>query len=284
MKLKDYITLGNLLSGFAAVIALFFDRFALACYLICLAYVFDVLDGPVARLTRQLDSFGGILDSVCDFVTNSIFMSFLVFHFFWRQAGWPVWVAAVVGAFPAALGTIRQARQQDRPLTYPCYWIGLPRPVLALFILALLNSSLVALASGPVRPWVNGFLAALIVGGSLLHLSHIPFVNHHERRFMTFLRLGAWVFLLGAPLMLGVSLGVFKDGRLFFDHLLFCFFIYLGLAWTQIPYQDVERLRALRRGEPLRLPLVHRDSAWRPRTWAPFFLERDAEDSQAVER
>lgn len=275
MKLKDYITLGNLLSGFAAVIALFAGRFSLACYLICLAYVFDVLDGPVARLTRQHDTFGGILDSVCDFVTNSIFMSFLVFYFFWREAGWPLALAALVGAFPAALGTIRQARQQDRPLSFPCYWIGLPRPALALFILALLNSSLVALATGALRPWVNGLLALLIVAGSLLHLSRLPFVNHHERRFMTFLRLGAWVFLLGSPLAFAASLALFGDGRLLFDHWVFCFLIYLGLAWTQIPYADIERLREARRGMPVRLPLVHRDVDWRPRTWAPFFLERD---------
>ncbi len=275
MKLKDYVTLGNLLAGFAAVIVLFYGKFHLACYLICLAYVFDVLDGLVARLTRQLDTFGGILDSVCDFVTNSIFMSFLVFFFFWREVGWPAPLAAAVGAFPAALGTIRQARQQDRPLSFPCYWIGLPRPVLALFILALLNSSLVAMGTGAARPWVNGLLALLVAGGSLLHLSSIPFVNHHERRFMTLLRLGAWVFLLGAPLSLSLSLVIFHDGRMFFDHLLFCFFIYLGLAWTQIPYQDIERLRALRRGEPLRLPLVHQSGEWRPRTLAPFFLERN---------
>ena len=48
MKLKDYVTLGNLLGGFAAVIALMHDQFTLACALIYVAYAFDVLDGLVA--------------------------------------------------------------------------------------------------------------------------------------------------------------------------------------------------------------------------------------------
>ena len=66
MKLKDYFTLGNLLGGFAAVIALMHDQFTLACGLIYVAYAFDVLDGPVARLTGQYDTFGGHFDSACD--------------------------------------------------------------------------------------------------------------------------------------------------------------------------------------------------------------------------
>lgn len=272
MKLKDYCTLGNLLGGFAAVIALFHDRFDWACYLIYIAYVFDVLDGPVARLTKQFDRFGGLFDSVCDYITNSIAVSFIIYYAFWKLAGYPWWLAAGIAAFPFSFGTIRQARGMERDLSYPCYWIGVPRPVLAIFILAALNSSLFNLPMSPWRELGHGATAALVVVGSILHLSHLPFVNHHERRWMSWLRFGAYFFLAGTPLAFLVGWLVFKQPELGYDYLLFSMFIYVFLSWTQIPREDLRRIKAYLRGEPLRKPLVHLESSWRSKSWADYWL------------
>jgi phosphatidylserine synthase len=274
MKLKDYVTLGNLLGGFGSVVALFLGSFEWACYLIVAAYACDVLDGPVARLTRQHDSFGSILDSVCDYITNSICASFLVFFFFWQIVGWHWLLAAALAAFPATLGTIRQARQMDHPVSIPCYWLGLTRPAFTLAFLVSVNSSLLAVAASNFGTLAHAGVAAYVVVGSFFHLSNWPFVAHHGRRFMGLLRFGKWVFLLGCPMALLISLLIWRDGRLFFDHALLCFFVYLFLSWTQIPRADLRLARAAVRGEPGGLPLVHRDSPWRPRTLAPFFLEQ----------
>ena len=199
MKLKDYVTLGNLLGGFAAVIALMHDQFTLACALIYVAYAFDVLDGLVARLTRQYDTFGGHFDSACDFITNSIVTGFIVYYAFLNNVGYPMWAAAILGSFPVVYGTIRQARQQDKPTYFPGYWLGLPRPVASLFIVAMLNSALFTVDASPWREIAHGIGAFLVVVMSYLHLSMLPFCSNKERRWLGSMRFGMIWFLFGSP-------------------------------------------------------------------------------------
>lgn len=281
MKLKDLFTLGNLLGGFAAVIALFRGSFEWACYLIYLAYAFDTLDGPVARLTKQYDEFGGIFDTVSDFVTNSIATSFVIYYAFWKNAEYHWLLAATIAAFPFAFGTIRQAKGMERPLSYPCYWLGVPRPVLALFALAMLNSSMFAISISPWRDICHATAAVLIVAMSALHLSKLPFVNHSERRWMSALRFGAWAFLAGSPLSLVGGWLLFDRPGLFYDYVFFCLLAYVAISWTQIPRPDLQRIRDYLAGGPLVLPLVHRSSGWRSTSWADFFLVREAQQEPA---
>ncbi len=279
MKLKDYVTLGNLIGGFAAVIALFYNSFDWACYLIYIAYVFDIADGPVARLTKQFDEFGGILDTVCDYITNSIACSFIIVYAFWQKAGWPLWAAALIGAFPFTFGTIRQAKGMENEISYPCYWLGVPRPVAAMAILAMLNSSVFTMG-GPLQPYLHGLAAFVVILLSVLHLSHFPFVNHHKRRWMTALRFGAWFFLAGTPISFLVGWLAFDYPRLGYDHLFFSFLIYILVAWTQIPKTDLRRIKQVIAGGPLVLPLVHKESkeGWRSRSIADYFIVPDEGD------
>jgi phosphatidylserine synthase len=272
MKLKDYFTLGNLLGGFAAVIALFHDRFDWACYLIYLAYIFDVLDGPVARLTKQFDKFGGLFDSISDYITNSIALSFIVYYAFWKRAGYPWQLAAVLGAFPFAFGTIRQARGMERELSFPCYWIGLPRPVLAIFLLAVFNSSLFNMPSSPWREVGQGLAALFVVVGSVFHLSHVPFINHHERRWMTGPWFGMNWFLFGTPVAFLVGWLLLRWPELVYEHLTFGMLWYVFCSWMHIPREDLRRIRAYVAGGPLVKPLVHLDSEWRSRSLADYWL------------
>ncbi|MBW2733953.1 MAG: CDP-alcohol phosphatidyltransferase family protein [Deltaproteobacteria bacterium] len=278
MKLKDFVTLGNLLGGFASVIALFQGSFDWACYFVYIAYVFDVLDGPVARLTKQYDAFGGILDTVCDYITNSITTSFIIYYAFWKMAGYHWLVAAVIAAFPFTFGTIRQAKGMEKELSYPCYWLGVPRPVLALFVLAVLNSSLFNLGISPWQEIGQVVAALLVIVLSILHLSSIPFINHQKRRWMGANRFGAWFFLAGTPLSWLVGWLVFGWPRMAYDHLLISFFVYVFFSWTQIPKTDLRRIRAYVAGGPLVKPLVHRDNDWRSASLADYFLAEDVPD------
>ena len=285
MKLKDYVTLGNLLAGFASVIALFYGSFDWACYLIYIAYIFDILDGPVARLTHQHDEFGGILDTVCDYITNSIAASFIIVFAFWQRAHYPLWIAALIGAFPFTFGTIRQAKGMEKPISYPCYWLGVPRPVSAMFILAMLNSSLFSMG-GPLQPYMHALAAILVIVLSVLHLSKIPFVSHHERRWMSGLRFGAWFFLAGSPISFFVGWLVLDWPGLGYDYLFFSFLAYVLISWTQIPKTDLRRIKQVLAGGPLVLPLVHRESTdgWRSCTGGDYFLVKDIPDSVEGER
>lgn len=273
MKLKDYFTLGNLLSGFAAVIALLHSRFDWACYLIYIAYAFDALDGPVARLTKQFDTFGAHLDTASDYVVNSICSSYIIYYAFERFAHYPWWAAAFVAAWPVAFGTIRQARGADdcRP-SYPCYWIGVPRPVATLAIIALLQSGLFPHDSaGAWGTWGHAVSAATVIVLSVLHLSRIPFINNKHRRWMGIVRVGVYVFLAGAPIAALLGWAVLGRLAFFFDYVLFCLIIYIILSWATIPRTDLRRIRAYLAGGELVRPLVHKDLTWRGRTLFPFF-------------
>jgi len=275
MKLKDYFTLGNLLGGYFSVVALLLGSFDWAVWLIYFAYVCDILDGPVARWTKQHDTFGSIFDTISDYITNSIAVSFILFYAFWHNAGWPAWLAAIIGAFPFTFGSLRQVRGMEKDVSYPAYFLGLPRPVLALFVLALLNSSLFTIS---VQPWdLAGQIAAavLVVAGSILHLSTFPFPSHHGRRFTGMLRFGKWFFLAGSPISLFGGWILFDAPGLFYDHMLISMLTYIFLAWTGMPRTDWYRIRAYLAGGEKVLPLVHPTTGWRSTRLGEFWWWKD---------
>ena len=51
MKLKDYVTMGNILGGLAAMIAAVEGSLDWACGFMLIAWIFDSFDGAVARMT-----------------------------------------------------------------------------------------------------------------------------------------------------------------------------------------------------------------------------------------
>ena len=79
--LPSLLTLSNGLLGFAAIAVAtrqetaFTDALsnqAIACWLIVLAMLCDMLDGRVARMTRLTSDFGGQLDSMCDIISFGV--------------------------------------------------------------------------------------------------------------------------------------------------------------------------------------------------------------------
>jgi len=87
------VTLGNLLSGFAAIhfaarpdfafknpaVAHYFPtNLALACYFIFFAMICDALDGRLARYARTTSDFGGQLDSLADVVSFGVAPAFIM--------------------------------------------------------------------------------------------------------------------------------------------------------------------------------------------------------------
>jgi len=68
-EIPNLITLGNLLCGSLAIIALFEGYWYIAALLILLAAVLDFLDGFAARLLKVSGPFGKELDSLADMVS-----------------------------------------------------------------------------------------------------------------------------------------------------------------------------------------------------------------------
>jgi CDP-diacylglycerol--serine O-phosphatidyltransferase len=246
MKVKDYVTLGNLACGFAAVVSLMLDdaNFSLACFLIIAGFVFDVSDGIVARLMKQHDKFGGELDNLCDLITYSVAPGFVVFHAFYHQAGWPVLSAAFLGFLLPAIGTIRAARYNVRRLEYPGFFVGLPRPAVAILVVSLLQSSLFRFLGTTVSEYFFFIPATMIVLLAFAMLSYIPFLGHHDRKFRGIIHFGKWFFL--ASLALGPLLGWYflDDPRLVFDLLLFDQLCYLLLSHFVVDPEEARAVRA----------------------------------------
>jgi CDP-diacylglycerol--serine O-phosphatidyltransferase len=238
MKLKDYVTLGGLACGLLSIVALMFNRFDLASYMIVLAYVFDFLDGLVARLTKQFNKFGSELDNLCDMISCSIAPGFLIFYAFYNIADYPLWAAAAVMFLPVAAGTVRAARFNVRRAEFPGYFIGMPRTAFALIMVALLNSALFH----SLGPLLSGYMylvpLAIIVAISWEMVSLRPYVGHHNRKFTGWLRFGVWFWLLSIPLSFG--LGWLLDYRsLIFDVVLFDLACYVFLAPLVLSKKEV---------------------------------------------
>jgi CDP-diacylglycerol--serine O-phosphatidyltransferase len=77
--LADWFTLANAYSGVGAVFAVMsfletrdLARFYLACGLIPLAFVFDVLDGRIARWRQESSTLGRELDSLADVISFGV--------------------------------------------------------------------------------------------------------------------------------------------------------------------------------------------------------------------
>ncbi len=237
MKLKDWVTMGNLVCGMTAVALLIMDPFKLgpldnfdvACFLVVFGFVFDALDGLVARLTKQFNKFGSELDNLCDLITYSIAPGFLLFDAFYKQAGYPAWAAAIVGFFPVAVGTIRAARFNVRRAEFPGFFVGFPRTGFALVTVALLQSTLFKYLGSRISEYLYWIPIALVVLCSVMMLSFQGFISHHGTKWHGAIRFGMWWFLISIPV--GIVGGyVFDYWRLMFDFLLFDLCVYMFIS------------------------------------------------------
>ncbi len=138
VAVPSFFTLMNLLCGFGAIIQIHEGRFDQAGWLIVFAGFFDALDGMMARLTNATSMFGVELDSLSDIVSFGVAPAFLVYIFGLQQFGL---LGLIVSALPALCGAVRLARFNvgvDTQGDKPEYFSGLPIPIQAAAIVALI--------------------------------------------------------------------------------------------------------------------------------------------------
>ena len=244
MKLKDYVTLGNLLCGMAVPVALMHHRFDLGCYLIILGWVFDALDGAVARLTKQFNKFGGELDNLCDLVTYSVAPGFLIFYAFYYVADYHIVFASAIAFLPVAVGTVRAARYNVRRAEFPGFFIGLPRTAFALVMVALLQSSLFQFLGRFVSTYLYLIPAAIIIIISYLLMSTRPFIGHHSHKWGGLIRFGIWWFVISIPVGVFGGWLLFGYPGLVFDVLLFDLLVYMLLGNLAVPPKLLAEVKA----------------------------------------
>jgi phosphatidylserine synthase len=170
---KDLVTLISLVCAVASAALAFENQLQLACFFIWLAWVFDGLDGVVARLTKQKNAIGPHLDATVDFFSSAVVPGLLAYVAYKPMLG--VYGAFAVGSAPILFGALRHARSYGNPSETTNYWMGLPRTYSGLAIAGLLGSHVFA--------WEAGRWAGLIVVVILpaLGLTTIPWQGRHHK-------------------------------------------------------------------------------------------------------
>jgi len=126
--LPSAFTLGNLFCGYACVVYAMRGDFETAAAFVGLAYVFDALDGRIARMTGTATEFGVQFDSLADVVSFGIAPAVLTFAWGLEPLGRIGWVA---GFIYVTAGAVRLARFNIQHVSDKRYFVGMPIPAAA---------------------------------------------------------------------------------------------------------------------------------------------------------
>ncbi|MGM0582885.1 MAG: CDP-diacylglycerol--serine O-phosphatidyltransferase [Bacteroidota bacterium] len=105
LKTADYFTISNFVAGLLSIFFSLHGNFIVASFLMIAAFIFDSLDGRVARATKKANKFGKELDSLADLTSFGVAPA--VFGF---SVGLNDLIAIIALAFFATCGLLRLAR------------------------------------------------------------------------------------------------------------------------------------------------------------------------------
>lgn len=168
--IPNMLTLGNLLCGAAAVVALLsHSDYELAFWLMIASAVFDFFDGFAARLLKSSSPLGVQLDSLADMVSFGLVPSIALFTIYPalpQMTAMPEAVAEILRYLTfivVAFSALRLAKFNidDTQHTEFC---GLPTPANGLFCLSLAMLS----AAGDIALWREIVLVVAVVMAFLL--------------------------------------------------------------------------------------------------------------------
>ncbi len=168
---------------------------------------FDMCDGRVARLTKTQSDFGMEFDSLADVISFGVAPAVIVY----RWALWPIGPLGIltVTCFTAC-GAIRLARFNvlaRRPSTSSDYFVGLPIPIAASMLVALVVAHFRLFEGMPVTRHL--LVIFLVLALAILMVSSVSFWTFKNVKFgsktIYFLFVGAIIFFV-AGLVIPVSL------------------------------------------------------------------------------
>jgi CDP-diacylglycerol--serine O-phosphatidyltransferase len=172
--------------------------FAMAGYMILLAMIADVLDGRLARMSKNTSSFGGQLDSLCDIVSFGVAPAFLMLkvleyklsidpeqslslaNFLQRF----IWLAAASYISCAAIRLARFNVENEEDESAHMSFIGLPTPAAAGVVVSIVifyQETLLELSAGGSRVYIiceDAIIYALpllVLGVAVLMVSRIRY-------------------------------------------------------------------------------------------------------------
>jgi CDP-diacylglycerol---serine O-phosphatidyltransferase len=144
-NIPNIITLANLFCGLCAIIFAFQGNLQLASFCIFAGAFFDFFDGLAARLLKVTGELGKQLDSMADMVTFGVAPGFILFHIMYDSCQEITFRSAAVEGFffPEILALLIPIFSAVRLANFNIdtkqvtSFIGLPTPVLAIFIAAI---------------------------------------------------------------------------------------------------------------------------------------------------
>ena len=172
--IPNMLTLFALCAGMTAIPFAVQSRWEAAVAAICIAAVFDWLDGYIARLLKGSSRFGAELDSLSDFLCFGAAPGIVVYLWSLQAIGAVGWLPALLYAMCAALRLARFNVAIDEPTLPPWafnFFSGVPSPGGAgLAILPLIFSFVIG-ETGFRHPLLTA--TVLIVAAGLM-VSRIP--------------------------------------------------------------------------------------------------------------
>jgi CDP-diacylglycerol--serine O-phosphatidyltransferase len=133
--LPSLLTMGNMFCGYACVVYAMRGEYETAAPFIGFAYILDVLDGRIARLTGTTSEFGVEFDSMADIISFGMAPAILSFQWGLSTLGRLGWAAGFLFVAAAAIRlarfNIQSAAGGDRR-----YFVGMPSPAAAGIIAA----------------------------------------------------------------------------------------------------------------------------------------------------
>jgi CDP-diacylglycerol--serine O-phosphatidyltransferase len=122
-------TMANMFCGYACVVHAMRGELETAALFIGFAFVLDMLDGRIARMTGTTSAFGVEFDSLADVISFGVAPAILSFKWGLEPIGQVGWAAGFLFVAAAAVRLARfniQAATQDKR-----YFVGLPSPAAA---------------------------------------------------------------------------------------------------------------------------------------------------------
>jgi CDP-diacylglycerol--serine O-phosphatidyltransferase len=133
--LPSLLTLGHMFCGYACVVYAMRGEYETAAPFIGFAYILDVLDGRIARLTGTTSEFGVEFDSMADIISFGMAPAILSFQWGLSTLGRLGWAAGFLFVAAAAIRlarfNIQSAAGGDKR-----YFVGMPSPAAAGIIAA----------------------------------------------------------------------------------------------------------------------------------------------------
>jgi len=126
--LPSLFTMGNMFCGYACIVYAMRNELETAAPFIGFAYVLDVLDGRIARLTGGESDFGLQFDSLADLVSFGMAPAVLSFQWGLQPLGRLGWAA---GFMFVACAAMRLARFNIQSGGDKRYFVGMPSPAAA---------------------------------------------------------------------------------------------------------------------------------------------------------